>query len=372
MSEQHIHIIAFDIPFPANYGGVIDVFYKAKDLAEHGVKVHLHCFEYGRSRAPELETLFYSVNYYKRDISKKHLFKRYPYIIETRQSSELVDKLLEDDYPILMEGLHTSILLLEKKLKSRIRLVRIHNVEHEYYLSLSRAETDLFKKYYFFTEAGKLKKFERVLSKADHLLTISQKDYKYFSRKFKNVSYLPAFHPHKKVESIAGRGDYVLYHGNLSVPENEDAVHFLLTEVFNDLDIPVIIAGLNPSRPLQYLIEKLPTARLIANPDDNELIDLIKKAQVNISISGQATGMKLKLLNSLYNGRFCLVNDKVLSGSNLDSYCVVANDALSIKKQIRLLMKREFTLEMKAEREVALLKMYNNGDNVARLLELIN
>ena len=31
---KEIHIITFDIPYPANYGGVIDVFYKIKALKE--------------------------------------------------------------------------------------------------------------------------------------------------------------------------------------------------------------------------------------------------------------------------------------------------------------------------------------------------
>ena len=54
MSEQHLHIVSFDVPWPANYGGVIDVFHRARTLTEMGVKVHLHCFEYGRG---EQETL---------------------------------------------------------------------------------------------------------------------------------------------------------------------------------------------------------------------------------------------------------------------------------------------------------------------------
>jgi hypothetical protein len=50
-----INIVAFDVPFPANYGGVIDVFHKIKTFNQLGVKVHLHCFEYGRGNQPELE-----------------------------------------------------------------------------------------------------------------------------------------------------------------------------------------------------------------------------------------------------------------------------------------------------------------------------
>ena len=107
MPEQHLHIISFDIPFPANYGGVIDVFFKAKSLTEHGIKVHLHCFEYNRKRIPELDKMFHQVNYYKRDVSRKNLFKSVPYIVSSRVSEELIENLSKDNYPILMEGLHT-------------------------------------------------------------------------------------------------------------------------------------------------------------------------------------------------------------------------------------------------------------------------
>ena len=175
MSDLHLHIISFDIPFPANYGGVIDVFFKAKALAKKGVKVHLHCFQYGRKPSKELEDLFYEVLYYKRDISRKHLFKSIPYIISSRVSQQLVNNLRKDNYPILMEGLHTSALLDVRSLKGRKKIVRTHNIEHEYYQNLAKVETDIFKKYYFYNESVKLKRYEKVLQKADLILAISKK-----------------------------------------------------------------------------------------------------------------------------------------------------------------------------------------------------
>lgn len=371
ISDIHLHVISFDIPYPANYGGVIDVFYKAKALAEHGVKVHLHCFEYGRKEAPELEEIFHEVHYYKRDISKKHLFKSSPFIVETRISEHLINNLLKDDYPILMEGLHTSGLLREKRLKHRKRIVRTHNIEHEYYNSLSRAEADLFKKYYYFNEAVKLKKYEKILVKADLLLAISRADYEYFSAIYKPVAYIPAFHPYTVVRSITGQGKYVLYHGNLSVPENINAVTILLNEVFRNSKIPFKIAGLNPPRSLWRLVAANPLAEMIANPDDVLLNDLIKNAHVNIFFTDQTTGLKLKLLNALYNGRFALVNDKMLSGSNLNKLCVLANGVPEMKIQLADLMGKRFTAAMKIERQLHLQTIYMNGDNVEKLIGLI-
>lgn len=375
ISDLHLHIISFDIPYPANYGGVIDVYYKAKSLAEKGVKVHLHCFQYGRKHSTELEELFHEVKYYKRDISKKHLFKSIPYIISSRISDELITNLKKDNYPILMEGLHTCALLENKSLhKDRKMIVRPHNIEHEYYQNLAKVESDIFKKYYFYNEAVKLKRYESILKKADLLLAISKNDEAYFKEHYHNVEFVPAFHPFKTVSCKTGKGNFVLYHGNLSVAENTNAVKFLISNVFNDINIPLKIAGLNPPKTLVNLVNNGhgKDVELISNPDDETLNDLIKNAQINISITAQKTGLKLKLLNILYNGRHCLVNDKMLSGSKLDELCIIANDHASMKRKIKTLFDREFNESNIKDREKKLSSIYNNGHNVDHLIELIS
>ncbi len=231
--------------------------------------------------------------------------------------------------------------------------------------------TDLFKKYYFFNEAVKLKKYEIILAKADFILAISRTDYDYFSTKYKSVVYVPAFHPFTVVRSLTGHGKYVLYHGNLSVPENINAVTTLLNEVFRCSDIPFKIAGLNPPRSLWRLVAEYPSVEMIANPSDDLLNNLIKNAHVNIFFTNQATGLKLKLLNALYNGRFVLTNDKMLSGSNLNKLCVLTSGIPEMKAQLTGLMKETFTAALKFERQAHLQTIYMNGDNVEKLIELI-
>jgi len=372
MSDIHIHIISFDIPYPANYGGVIDVFFKAKALSESGVKVHMHCFQYGREHYSIMKETFFEVNYYKRDISKKHLFKSIPYIVSTRMSEQLVENLFKDEYPILMEGLHTSVLLDEPRLNKRKLLVRAHNIEHEYYYNLGKAEKDIFKKYYFYNEAAKLKRYEKVLAKADKILAISENDKQHFSNEFSNVVHVPAFHPFNKVKSKLGKGDYVLYHGNLSVAENVNAVNFLLDDVFNDIDIPLKIAGLNPTKQLKNRLLNQKGVELISNPDDDTLQELIENAHVNVSITAQKTGLKLKLLNNLYNGRFVLVNDKMLSGSNLDELCEIANNYETMKRRIKILFRKEITPDIIEKRIVSLNKVYSNKNNVKLIVDMIS
>ncbi|HAH56859.1 MAG TPA: mannosyltransferase, partial [Bacteroidales bacterium] len=95
MPERHLHIVAFDIPYPPNYGGVIDVFYKLKALCQQGIKIHLHCFEYpGRERAPELEDYCMEVLYYPRLTGLKSALSPIPYIVKSRRSPALISRLL--------------------------------------------------------------------------------------------------------------------------------------------------------------------------------------------------------------------------------------------------------------------------------------
>lgn len=371
MSEKHLHIISFDIPFPANYGGVIDVFYKAKTLSEQGVKVHLHCFQYGRNNFDYLNTMFHEVIFYKRDISKKHLFKSIPYIVSTRVSEQLVKNLLKDNYPILMEGLHTSALLDENRLKTRQRLVRAHNIEHEYYQNLAKVENGIFKKYYFYNEGAKLKRYEKILEKADRILAISENDKEYFSNEFSRVDHVPAFHPFTEVRSKPGKGKFVLYHGNLSVPENENAVNYLVDKVFTHIDVPLKIAGLNPPIHLKNKLAGIPNIELIANPDDAKLQEIIENAHINVSITAQKTGLKLKLLNNLYNGRFSLVNEKMISGTNLDELCMIANNHVTLKRRIKILFRKSFTERDIELRREFLKKTYCNKLNVQKIIKLI-
>src|SRR5690242_16420266 len=129
-----------------------------KALQQLGVKVHLHCFEYGRKSADELKKYCASIHYYSRKTSKSQLFNTYPYIVLSRDSEELKKNLLKNNFPILMEGLHSTRLLSDPDFAKRKMFVRSHNVEHDYYSNLAKVEGNIFKRYYFYNEAGKLLK----------------------------------------------------------------------------------------------------------------------------------------------------------------------------------------------------------------------
>ncbi|MBQ3709927.1 MAG: glycosyltransferase [Bacteroidales bacterium] len=369
-TDYHLHVISFDVPYPANYGGVIDVFYRVKALSEAGVKVHLHCFEYGRGEA-EVFDRCHEVKYYKRNTSFWKHFHCEPYVVASRRSEALVKDLLKDDYPILCEGLHTTAVLSDPRFKNRKIFVRAHNVEHDYYRLLADSEPTLWKRWFYRMESRKLRRYEPILQKAAGIFAITQADTDYFNEHYGHAVLVPGFSALSRVCSETGRGDYVLYHGNLSVAENKKAAEWLIENVFSELNIPCVVAGLNPPESLRKLCGRYPHVSFKANPGDAEMIDLIRNAQINVMVTDQPTGLKLKLLNALYNGRFCLVNDDMVRGTALGSLCVVAEEPGQFVAEINRLMKEDFTEDDIAERDEALKELYQNDNNAQIIIDTI-
>lgn len=368
--HKKIHIVSFDVPWPANYGGAIDVFYKIKSLFEIGYKIHLHCFVYNRQPHPYLENYCEKISYYERNISKSGLFKTKPYIVISRRDEALLDNLNADDAPILFEGLHTTYFLSQHKIAAKRSFVRAHNVEHDYYRLLSQSETNLFKRYYYLSEATKLEHYETVLNNSAGIASISEKDFNYFKSRFDDKAFLlPAFHPYNKIISKVGFGTFALYHGNLAVSENQIAALFLVNEVFSKLNFPLVIAGHHPSLELKKIIASNNNIRLFADPSENEMNDLIADAHVHVLPSFQSTGIKLKLLAALYAGRHLLVNDKMLEGSTIPFKIVTcANSAESFIEAIKVLEKKAFE-ELDIKKRSDVLETYFSNNKNALLLD---
>ncbi len=374
MSEVHLHIISFTIPYPPNYGGAIDVFFKIRALHAAGVKVHLHCFSYDRKPSPELEKYCEEVHYYPRKTGLSSAVTWKPYIVYSRRSDKLLEILQKDEFPILFEGLHSCYYLSHPALKKRTKIYRESNIEHLYYYHLSKVETNLLKKLYYILSSLKLRAFQGILSHASMMLTVSREDNEYLSRKFPwiQVEYLPSFHKDDEIKSLPGMGDFALYQGNLSVAENDKAAEFLIKEVFRETGTRFIIAGMNPSRTLQKLASQFPNVTLIPNPTDDEMCELISTAQVNILVTFQPTGLKLKLLNALFNGRHCLVNPGMVSGTELGELCEIAINKQELRQKATKLMHLPFNEERLFLRREKLLKWHSNKENCIRLLNLLS
>ena len=370
MTALTINIVAFDIPFPANYGGTIDIFYKLKTLHQLGVEIVLHCFKYNKNEQEELKKYCSKIYYYPRKKGFLNFLSGLPYIVLSRSNKELLDHLLDNPYPILFEGLHSCYFLHAPELKDRIKIVRTHNVEHDYYQGLASASNDLAKKSYYQAESRKLHHFESTLKNASAIVTISPNDQAYFEAHYKNVHFLPAFHPFEIQKSKPGSGDYFLYHGNLSVEENKIAADFLVDDVFAASDKKLIIAGKNPDKRLVAKVKKHANVKLIANPKDRQMNNLLVNAQACVLPTFQATGLKLKLLISLFSSRFVVANNLMVDNTGLETLCEKANTAAEFMAKIDEIATWEFSSKVKEQRTEKL-KAFSNQENAKQLIVLI-
>ncbi len=362
-----LHLVSFQIPYPADYGGVIEVFYKLKALKQADVMVILHCFQYkDRKPSPILERYASKVYYYPRTTGLKSQFSFLPYIVASRKSDTLIQNLLLDDYPILLEGLHTCYLLRNPLFANRKIFVRTHNIEHRYYMKLALASGNIIKKTYYFIEAVKLKFFETNLSKCDKIFAISQTDATYFKKKFptKDVRFLPCFFDNTPINIDAANlqtaffaSDYILFNADLSVVSNVKVALFIIDKVMPSVnkDIRLIIAGRNPMKKLLRAVENKPNIELLSNVEQNKMNSLVANARINLLLSFDGAGVKLKLLNTLLHSQgHCLANDTMLQGTDLFDVCPTANDFSTIAEAINRLYFTTPTMESLSRRLMSL------------------
>jgi hypothetical protein len=224
-------------------------------------------------------------------------------------------------------------------------------------------------------ESFLLKKYEaKLVNKVQAFWSVTEKDAETYRHKFgcKQIQFLPLYLPSNwKIKLPESMGMYCLYQGDLSVEANVKAAEWLLTKVFNQLEIPFVIAGKNPPKKLAHLAHKHTHTCLVANPGEAEMQDMIAKAQINILPSTSNTGIKIKLLNALYNGRHCLVNSNTAMGSGVEQLCHTANNAEAFINTIRQLFQTPYNAKMAMERTAVLMHQFNNQSNAKQQVEWI-
>ncbi|MEO6611116.1 MAG: glycosyltransferase family 4 protein [Chitinophagaceae bacterium] len=374
--SNHLHIVCLDTPWPADYGGAIDMMNRIMMFKKMGIAIHLHYFCYNERGTPnELNQFCETIQVYERKNGRKGLSPHLPYIVASRINEELVQHLRTDNYPILLEGLHCSGVLPRLDPGSRKIIVRMHNEESVYYKELARAEPSFFKKLYFLRESRLIKKYTHHLPGQCMYACLSPDDLHAFKEIYHlpDVRMVPIFPSWQEVSGEEGIGNLCLYHGNLSVPENEKAAIWLLQNVFTKIRKPFVIAGKNPTRRLQKMAHLCQHTCLVADPTETELNDLIRKAHINVlpCFNKKITGIRLKLLHALYEGRHCIVNEPMVKGTGLEGACHTGTTANAFASIIAQLYNQPYTAEEIQLRKRLLGDTYNNEKNTRELIQYL-
>ncbi len=365
--KDSIHIVAFDNPFPPDYGGAMDVFYKIKALQETGVRIHLHFFEYGRKKTDALHKLADRFYVYPRKYNPLHLFSGQPYIVKSRAHELLLKRLQKVRDPVLFEGIHTTAFL--PQMETEKKWIRVHNVEWEYYGELARWEEHFFKKWFFKSESRKLKRYEPgIWKKADMLFYIHPQE-KTFLPEETPKRWIPPFHPYEEIKYAPLRKNYVLFHGNLSVAENRWAVREIWENLLKDMNMQFVIAGKNPGNQLKEWVKKHKKIHLIANPTHHELEKLVMEAGLNLIYSPQFTGFKLKLLHALYRSSHVLVQKNLITRTPLEGIVAHFTDWEEARDKTAIFLQNNNLSKQRKATEEVLHAYFDNKMNAKKIME---
>jgi len=355
MKNKILHIVSFDNPYPPNYGGAIDVFYKLKFLKESGYSIILHVYADDLKIDKELSDLCFKLYFYKREKYYLHHFSRLPFIVKSRFDKRILINLKKDNYPVIFEGIHTTLPVFKADFSNRKLYLRAHNIEHNYYTGLYESETNVLKKIIFKIESYKLKRYEnKIIPYMDSILSISNFEFDYFSKKYNTkTKLLPVFHQNKESVKLSKKGSFALYQGDLRVADNKRVVAKLI-QIFSEINYPLIIASNIEGIVFNKLYSKCTSNISYEKIKSNShLLSLFSRAHINVLFSYQNTGTKLKLINALYNSRFCLINENMIDDEALKRFCVVENNLSKYKEIIYTLTLKEYHLSEEKEKALS-------------------
>ncbi len=343
MSEKPIHIISFENPFPPNYGGVIDVYYKIKALHEIGCAIHLHCFV---KQIPDqfdaLKAITSEVYFYKTAQNPLFFLSRLPFSVISRSNPKLVENIAKTDAPILFEGLKTTCLVNDIRLKKNKKFLRQHNIEHNYYKGIAKSEYSFLKKIALYWESSKYRKYESTLAEFEKVFTLSEFENAYCNAKFNNAEYVPVFHGNTTIADLNDFGEYAFYHGDLTSSDNRKAVVFLISVFKKCPEYNLVIASGSNEDFVRNQIGSSTNIEFVNLADQSQLLELFKRAHVNICWSFQKSGTKLKLINSLFNSRFCIINDNIIDDKRVEELCDKVSDEKQLIETVKLLFTKPY------------------------------
>ncbi|GAB3025727.1 hypothetical protein GCM10027051_33140 [Niabella terrae] len=373
--SRHLHIVCQEAPSPANNGEAIDMMNRIRAFQQNGIKVHLHYFkEESEKSCRELDRACESVHEYEKKPVTESISLHTPYTVSCRCNETLAGKLAADQHPILFEGLQTTGVLRDLDTGNRRICVRIHNEGSTHYRELARHTSNPAKKTYFLAESLLVKKYTPTLPKDCIYMCASYEDQEQLEQMgFPNVHFIPVFPSWQEVQGSTGIGNLCLFHGKLSCPKNEKAALWLLTNIFNKVRVPFVIAGCNPSRRLQKAAELCQNTCLVSNPCDGDMDDLIEKAHINIlpSFNKNITGSRLKLLHALFKGRHCVTTPDMVAGTGLDSACHIGTSSSAIASIVSQLYYVPFEEHEIRLRKQLLGDTYNNQQNISKFISYL-
>lgn len=313
------------------------MYYKIKALSDSGIKIHLHCFvdKIPVKIDPEVKEMTENVFFYQKKKNPLLYFSGTPFAAAIRNSEELIKNLEKDKAPILFEGLQTTHIIRFLKDNRHKLYLRHHNNESEYYKGLSVSEKTPFKKIIYRIESLKYKGYQKkLLKRFEAVFCLSEKEYNEVETYSKNAQLIHIFHGNQWVKQLDKKGNYFLFHGDLTTADNKRALIETI-DLFKTLpQYKLLVASDRAGEDIKKRISTIENITLTPIQTTENLHHLLENAHANILISFQNSGTKVKLFNTLYNSRFVIINENITDDPVLTNLCLYGGNMTEIRQQI--------------------------------------
>jgi hypothetical protein len=351
MPAPDLHVVCLDPPWPPVYGGAIDQYYGIEALVAQGVKPALHVFYRSDRQPPGPPPPAWglkSVSTYRRSIRVDRLLGLRPFIVESRRVKGLLERLRADERPIWFQGVHTTgwAARLRTEQPRRRLVLRVHNIEADYYGALAEAEPQVLKRLYFQAESLRLRRYEnKTWRHFDCLHCISQVEARILAEHGLLATWLPAFlanRPALPLPEWSTDSLPILFHADFRVQENRLAGQFLIDS------LPLMPDGCRVTLAGRGLATWPVSARCQLVPDPPDMLPLLAAHPIVVLPLWRGTGVKLKLLESIASGRVVLATEAALRGSGFEERVPRFTGAVELAEQIHTLLRQPQAARMRA------------------------
>lgn len=313
MQDKRILIVAGFFPYPADFGGALDVYGKMSALKKLGYTVDIACtckthpLPEHLAEVKEVADRIYIV---KRENRLIDMLSFKP--LQAVSRKELKNISFEGRYDLaILESENTGIVLDNKTFSAANTVIRVHNNEAEYFMQLASSTRSILKKLYYYADALRLRAYsEKMFAKAFRLWFISTDEmnaYRSSAQYPEKADYLPAPLLQDNVKQDL-KSRTVLFIGSLFMPNNINAIDWYLENVHNRIAAEVegyvfMIVGSTGDADIEQIKKQFSGYRNIdLRTNVPDLTDIYRQAGVFINPMQYGTGVKLKSVNAIANG----------------------------------------------------------------------
>jgi glycosyltransferase involved in cell wall biosynthesis len=339
----NILVISLDSPFPDDYGGTKDIWARTNLLFQTGWSVDLVAsYLDPRRKQVFLESgkaaLFGHVFLFPRLSLVRGFLSSKPYdLVSRRLRNQDIEKLAATIgaklYDIvIVEGFHSmdTFESLRTHLSYKKSVLRVLNIESEYYRHLCESEPNWVKACYYRIESSKYDffcrryKFDRAYDAIFHI-SASELNHPIFDG-IEQQYFIPPFLDLKiQKPEFNGRRKTFLYVGNLNLPDNRLAVrqsYAYLTQLMSETGTGYRICGKSDHRLPFRELERDRRVTFRLNITDEDLMQEYSSAKIFVNFSANRSGVKLKLLDALSHGLPVISNGNGCEGSGLEELVI--------------------------------------------------